>query len=107
MTRRPVIPRALAIQDIEDALAYYLSQASERIALRFVDELERAYAHLARFPESGSSRYAYELRLAGLHAWPMHTCPYVIFHITAGDHIDVWRILHASRDIPAWLSSQE
>lgn len=104
---RPVIPRALAIQDIEDALAYYLSQGSERVALRFVDELERAYAHLARFPESGSSRYAYELQIPGLHAWPMRTYPYMIFYMPAGDHIDVWRILHASRNIPAWLSSQE
>lgn len=53
MTSLPVIPRALAIQDVEDALAYYLSAASESIALQFLDELKHAYTHLARFPESG------------------------------------------------------
>jgi len=53
MTSLPVIPRALAIQDVEDALAYYLSAASESIALQFLDELKHAYTHLAHFPESG------------------------------------------------------
>lgn len=107
MTSRPVIQRSLALQDIDNTLAYYLSEASERVALGFLEELERAYKHLARFPDSGSSRYAYELQLQGLRAWPLGTYPYVIFYIIADDHIDVWRVLHARRDIPTWLSGPE
>ncbi|WP_323017012.1 type II toxin-antitoxin system RelE/ParE family toxin [Castellaniella sp.] len=106
-TSRSIIPRGLARQDVEDALTYYLSETSERIALGFLDTLEHAYAHLAHFPETGSSRYAYELQLPGLRAWALGTYPYVIFYILADGNIDVWRILHASRDIPAWLSSPE
>mgnify|MGYP003582864869 FL=1 len=104
MTHKPVIARARATQDVEDALTYYLTEASERVAMGFVDELEQAYAHLSRFPETGSSRYAYELNLPGLYAWPISSYPYVIFYMLAADHIDVWRVLHAKRDIPSWLA---
>jgi toxin ParE1/3/4 len=73
----------------------------------FLDELERAYANLLRFAETGSNRYAYELNLPGLRAWPMGSYPYVIFYMLAmlaPDHVDIWRVLHAERDIPSWLS---
>lgn len=103
MAGRPVIQRLLAQQDVDDALAYYLSKASERITLGFLKDLEQAYEHLARFPDSGSNRYAYELQLPGLRAWPLSTYPYMVFYITAEDHIDVWRVLHTRRDIPAGL----
>lgn len=104
MTRKPVIARALAAQDVEDALTYYLTEASETIALGFLDVLEQAYAHISRFPETGSSRYAHELNLPGLCSWSMGSYPYVIFYMPTADHIDVWRVLHAKRDIPSWLS---
>jgi toxin ParE1/3/4 len=26
-----------------------------------------------------------------------------VFYVEAGRDIDVWRVLHAHRDIPAWL----
>ncbi|CAM5550453.1 type II toxin-antitoxin system RelE/ParE family toxin [Eoetvoesiella caeni] len=104
MTHKPVIARARAIQDVQDALTYYLAEASEKVAMGFLDELEQAYAHLSRFPETGSSRYAYELNLPGLCAWPISSYPYVVFYMLAADHIDVWRVLHAKRDIPSWLS---
>jgi toxin ParE1/3/4 len=29
--------------------------------------------------------------------------PYLIFYIDRDDHVDVWRVLHAQRDIPARL----
>ena len=29
--------------------------------------------------------------------------PYLIFYIERDGHVDVWRVLHALRDIPAWL----
>lgn len=104
MTRIPVIARARAVQDVDDALTYHLTEATEKVAMGFLDELEQAYAHLSSFAETGSNRYAYELNLPGLRAWPMGSYPYVIFYMLARDHIDVWRVLHAKRDIPSWLS---
>ena len=100
MTHKPVIARERAAADVDDALTYYLTEASEQVAMGFLDELEQAYAHISRFAETGSNRYAYELNLPGLRAWPMNSYPYVIFYMPSRDHIEVWRILHAKRDIP-------
>ncbi|MNQ47070.1 Plasmid stabilization system protein [compost metagenome] len=103
MKAKPIIPRARANQDIDDAVSYYLSEAAEQAALGFIDALERAYKHISRHPESGSSRYAHELDLPGLRSWGLKRYPYLVFYIEREDHIDVWRVLHGMRDIPAWM----
>ncbi|WP_342243233.1 type II toxin-antitoxin system RelE/ParE family toxin [Pseudomonas sp. OTU5201] len=103
MKAKPIIPRALANQDIDDAVSYYLKEEAEQAALGFIDALERAYKHISRHPESGSSRYAHELDLPGLRSWTLKRYPYLVFYIERDDHIDVWRVLHGMRDIPAWM----
>ena len=103
MKSRPIIPRALAREDIEPAVDHYLSEDAEKAALGLIDELEKVFGQLARHPESGSSRYAHELDLPGLPSWPLKRYPYLIFYVIRADHIDVWRVLHANRDIPAWM----
>lgn len=70
-------------------------------ALGFIDALEDACAHLARNPATGSLRYAHELNLPALRCWPLTRYPYLIFYVEQPDHIDVWRVLHGRRDIPA------
>ena len=40
MTTKPVVPRELANRDIDDAIAYYLSEGAEQAALGFIDALE-------------------------------------------------------------------
>ncbi|QEY60668.1 type II toxin-antitoxin system RelE/ParE family toxin [Metapseudomonas lalkuanensis] len=107
MKAKPIIPRVLANQDIDDAISYYLSEATEQAALGFIDALERAYKHISRHPESGSSRYAHELDLPGLRSWTLKRYPYLVFYIEREDHIDVWRVLHGMRDIPAWMQDNE
>lgn len=104
---KPVIPRALARQDVEQALGYYLREASEQAALGFIDALERAYIHIGRHPASGSPRYAHELELPGLRGWPLNRYPHIVFYVERADHVDVWRVLHGMRDIPAWLRDPE
>ena len=105
MKAKPVIPRALASQDVENAISYYLSEDAEQAALGFIDALEKAYAHIGRHPSAGSPRYAHELDLPGLHCCQLKRYPHLIFYIERDDHIDVWRVLHGMRDIPAWLSA--
>jgi toxin ParE1/3/4 len=104
---RRVVPRALAEQDVNDALDFYLIEASEQVALGFVDALERAYRLIGEQSHAGASRYAHELNLPGPRSWPLRGYPYVVFYVTRDDHVDVWRVLHALSDIPAWLGDEE
>jgi toxin ParE1/3/4 len=104
---KPVIPRERARCDVDEAIDYYLAEADEKVALGFIDALERAYAHIARQPASGSPRYAHALDLPGLRSWPLKHYPYLVFYVEHDDHVDVWRVLHGERDIPAWLREPE
>ena len=52
---------------------------------------------------TGSNRYAHELNLPGLKFWPLTRYPYLVFYVERPDRIDVWRVLHGQRDIPAWM----
>lgn len=99
-----IVPRALANSDVEEAIDHYLIEATATVALGFVDALEKAYAHIARQPASGSPRYAHQLGLADLRFWPLGRYPYLVFYVERDDHIDVWRVLHQQRDIPAWMN---
>jgi len=100
---KPVIPREQANLDVEEAIRYYLNEGSERAALGFIDAVERAYAHIGRHPASGSPRYALELDLPGLRSWPLRRYPHIVFYVELDDRVDVWRVLHGQRDIPAWM----
>jgi len=106
MKAKPVIPRAAAERDVEDALTYYVDQGARQAALGFIDALEQAYKHIGTNPASGSPRYAHELNLPELRSWPTGRYPYVVFYVERDDHIDVWRVLHGQRDIPAWMSTE-
>ena len=103
MTPKPVVPREQANRDAEEAVVYYLGQGSTKAALAFVNALENAYAHLGRHPLSGSPRYAHELNLPDLRAWPVKGYPRLVFYVDRERYVEVWRVLHAERDIPAWL----
>ncbi len=107
MNAKPIIPRALANRDIEEALDHYLDQGGAAVASGFVDALERACRHVGRHPASGSTRYAHELDLQGLRFWPLERYPYLVFYMERETYIDVWRVLHAERDIPAWMKDPQ
>lgn len=103
MKTKPVVPRARAHQDVEEAIAHYLAEDAAQAALGFIDALEKAYAHLERHPAAGSPRYGHELALPGLRSWPLTRYPHLIFYIERDDQVDVWRVLHGERDLPASL----
>lgn len=106
MKTKPVIPRELALRDVEQAVADYVDEGAPSAALGLIDALEKAYAHIGRHPATGSLRYAHELGLPGLRFWPLTRYPHGVFYIEKADHIDVWRVLHGQRDIPAWLQTE-
>ena len=99
-----IVPRELANRDVDEAIDHYLVEATEKVALGFVDELEKAYAHIARHPASGSPRYVHQLGLADLRFWPLGRYPYLVFYVECEEHIDIWRVLHEQRDIPTWMN---
>jgi len=100
---KAIIPRELANSDVEEGIDHYLVEATTKVALGFVDALEKAYAHIARHPASGSPRYAHQLGLDDLRFWSLGHYPYLVFYVEREEHIDVWRVLHEQRDIPAWM----
>jgi toxin ParE1/3/4 len=101
-----IVPRELANGDVDDAIAYYLSEANVDVALRSADALERAYRHISRHPASGTSRCAVELNLTDLRSWPLRRFPHLVFYVETEDCIDVWRGIHSARDIPVWMQEQ-
>lgn len=107
MNPKPVVPRTLAIRDVEDAIGFYLKENAQQAALAFVDALEDAFLILGQHPAIGTSRYATELEIPGLLSWALPRFPYVIFYVEREDHIDVWRVLHGRRDIPALVEEPD
>ena len=103
MRPKPVLPREAAVRDVDEAVTHYLDVNSVEAALGFIDALELAYTHIGRHPGSGSPRYAHELDLPGLRFWQLNRFPYVVFYVERPDYVDVWRVLHGHRDMPAWL----
>lgn len=89
-----------------EAVDFYLKQAPES-ALDFIDVLEQTYLQIQRRPSIGSPRYAHELNLPGLKFWQCKRIPYLVFYVETTQQIDIWRVLHGSRDIPAWLQDEE
>ena len=103
MTIKPVVPRTLARQDVDDAVLYCEREFGQHAAIHFIDALEEAYEKIGRFPAAGSLRYAHDLGLPELRSWPLQSHPIVIFYVERETHIDLWRVLHAQRDIPQSL----
>jgi toxin ParE1/3/4 len=99
---KPVVRRSRADEDIAEALEYYVRQ-SPAAALAFIDDLEDAFGHIGRQPGSGSLRYAYELNLPGLRFWTLRNFPYLLFYVERDQEVDVWRVLHGTRDLPSVL----
>ena len=104
---KPVILRKLAEADVDAALAYYLAEVGADTALAFVEHLEQANQRISNDPAIYSPRWGAELNLPGLRSLRLSKFPCVIFYIEQADCIDVWRVLHAQRDIPAFLQDDD
>jgi len=99
---KPVRVRPLADADIDMALAY-LRTRNRAAASRFVAALEGDFQRLSQTPGMGSPRYTHVLPTEGLRVWRVQGFPYLIFYLERPDHLDVVRVLHAARDVPAAL----
>ena len=103
MTNKPVVLRERARRDVDEAIEHHLAKARSEVALAFIDALEEAFRRMGEFPATGSPRYARELHIRGLRSWVVGGFPYLVFYVERETDVDVWRVLHAARDVPAWL----
>lgn len=86
--------------DVDEVVAYHLGDGAPEAALGSIDALEKAYTCIGRRGTS-ASRDAHELNMPGLHVWFLTGYPHWVLYVEQSDHVDVWRVLHGQRDIPA------
>ena len=103
MSGKPVVLRERARRDIDEAVEHYLSEAGPAVALNLIDALEDTLRQIGERPASGSPRHAHELEIPGLRFRSIGRFPYLVFYVEREADIDVWRVLHGARDIPAWM----
>jgi toxin ParE1/3/4 len=93
----------LARRDIESAIDHYAREAGADVAQRFLNSVRTAFRAIGDRPGTGSPRYGEELDLPGLRHRPAGRFPYLIFYVDHASHVEIWRVVHAQRDIPAEL----
>jgi toxin ParE1/3/4 len=98
---KPARIRPRADRDIDDAVGHLLDERSPAAALQFLDEVREALERIARRPGIGSPRYAHVL--PGLRFWRLRRLPYLLFYVEQPGFLDVLRVFHAARDLPAAL----
>ena len=103
MSGKPVVLRERAQRDIDEAIEHYLTEAGPAVGLDFVDALEDTRRQIGERPASGSPRHAHELDIPGLRFRSVGRFPYLVFYVEREADIDVWRVLHGARDVPAWM----
>lgn len=97
----PLRVRPEADRDLDAAVAFLLQENAPDAALQLLEEFEAALSRIAGRPAIGSPRYAHLLQ--GLRFWKLRRHPYLVFYVEQPDFIDVLRVLHSARDIPAAL----
>jgi toxin ParE1/3/4 len=95
--------RVAAERDVDGAVTYYRDEAGPDVALEFIDALEAAISQVSTHPLMGSLRFAFELDIPELRSWRLQRFPYLIFYVSDGDDVDIWRVLHTRRNIPEHL----
>lgn len=103
MNPKPISVREPASRDIGEVLHRYWFDASPQVAHAFAVALRHAFQHLSQFPSTGSSHYSRDTPLSDLLAWPVQGFPYMVFYLEEASSVDIYRILHTARDIPASL----
>ncbi len=107
MIAKRVVLSHQARRDIRDTTAWYRKEGGTALAQRWVNAVERGVRHLGAHPKTGITRYAVQLNLDELRFWPLDGFPYLLFYFERPQHIEVGRVLHAQRDVPAWMGEGE
>jgi toxin ParE1/3/4 len=99
----PDILRGRSRQDAFFILDHYLMTAGAEVALSFIAALEAGIRHVVDHPSSGSPRLGQKLKKGRLRVWPIRGFPHLIVYTDMGKAVDIIRIIHGARDVPARL----
>ena len=102
---RSIHVRPLATADIDHAAAFLFDE-NPAAAVSFLDAVETAFGLLVEQPGIGSPRYAHLLPGVNLRMWPVKGFPHLIFYLDRAGGIEVVRVLHGARDLPAILVTE-
>lgn len=84
------------------AIYRYIRQDDEEVARRFLESAYDSFEFLAENPMIGRARP--EFAHAGLRSWRVQGFrSYLIFYRMGNDRLQIWRVLHGSRDLPAMM----
>ncbi|WP_395753599.1 type II toxin-antitoxin system RelE/ParE family toxin [Prosthecobacter sp.] len=82
------------------AIYRYIRQDDEAVARRFLEAAYDSFEFLAENPKIGRARP--EFAHAGLRSWRVQGFrSYLIFYAPCGERLQIWRVLHGSRDLQA------
>ena len=84
------------------AIYRYIRLDDEEVARRFLESAYDSFEFLAENPMIGRARP--EFAHSGLRSWRVQGFRnYLIFYRTGNDRLQIWRVLHGSRDLPAMM----
>ena len=105
VTIKPAVLRARAEADIDAIVDGYLAEAGGQSRSPSPPRSTGRSGTSKANPATGSLRYGDQSGLPGLRFWPIRRFPHLVFYVEQADRVDVLRVLHGSRDIPAALRS--
>lgn len=104
--KKRLLVRPLAKSDLDEQ-AKYIADDSLDAALRFLDAAESAFERLRESPKIGRRREFTHRELAGVRSWPVPGFEkHIIFYREETGHVEILRVLHAARDLPAILGPE-
>ncbi len=101
MSKRIVQFHRKALEDIEE-IAYFIAEDSPQAAQAFHEMLEQTCALIAEMPDIGIARNFENPLLRDIRLWPLKRFEkYLLFYRAQGDTLNILRVVHGSRDLPA------
>jgi toxin ParE1/3/4 len=94
-----LIVSPLAEEDLEEIWSF-IAERDVEAADRLIDEITGRFDHLLAYPEAGRARHDL---LVNLRSIPVKR--YVIFYQPTDDGVEIFRVLHGSRDVQGEFDS--
>jgi toxin ParE1/3/4 len=106
MAQRKLVRRPTAQRDLAEAVRYLRKESGVATSHRFLDEVETTVTRLLSFPNLGTPWPTTRRELVGVRRRLIPHFPYSVFYLPSEERIELVRVLHNSRDIPALLEAR-